>query len=311
LKFLLIILFLLVNTVIASTPHAQKENKELVVKRLEIAVDKIEKLGQSEQYAEALSLCNQLLDEYQNNNEPVIEEWIAKVSFYRAVAFGKLGKKEKEIEGYTLIVEKYKQSKSDQVQKVIAKALLFNGIAFHVENKLAESIIFFDQVIQKFEYSNINNVDEYVLKAIVNKAVALLKLGLVDEESALLEYTIKKYQNNNNDSVIYYMPLVINLRAESMIMKNEVINEEISKLMYKYIDFQNDIGVFEMLLILQNAKIASQDEKIEEWIKKFGKINNIYWNFDIFEDRLDTIELDSNANQRIKKYIGVFKLYVK
>lgn len=310
-KFLWIILFLLVNTVIASTQHTQKENNALIVKRFEIAVDKIEKLGQSEQYEAALLLCNQYLDEYQNNNDPEIEEWIAEVSLYRAATFGKLGKKEKEIEGYTLIVEKYKQSKSDKVQKVIARALLFKGIAFHVENKWAESIIFFDQVIQKFEYSNINNVDEYVLRAIVNKAVVLLKLGKVDEESALLEYAMKKYQNNNNYSVIYLMPLVINLRAESMLMKKEVINEEISKLMYKYIDFQNDIGVFEMLLILQNAKIASQDEKIEEWIKKFGKINNIYWNFDIFEDRLDRIELDTDANQRIKKYIGVFKSYLK
>jgi len=184
------------------------------------------------------------------------------------------------------------------------------GAVLSENGKLDEAIKVCDEIIQAYKKSKNNTFVTYSVMAEFNKGLTLARQGKHIE-------AIKTYNeiiaNNKMSKIEVVLAQVVNAiinKVEIEVILDEPISDENA-----FIEQQNIApkyrAVFDMLLILQNAKILPQETELQLWIEKHKDVKNPTWSFDELESWIEKVTYGEDIKARIRNYIEIFKTHLR
>ncbi len=234
---------------------------------------------------EALKEYNKIIDEFgQNKNEEVLE-FVGNALINKAITLGSLGKIEEEIKEYDKIVDKFWQSENETLLEFAGNALGSKGVRLGIMGQNDEEIIVYNKVIERFSHSTNEKLLVIFAKALVNKGV---RLGQIEgkREEALVEYNrvITRFSESKNEKLLEQVAKALANKGFVLgfLSKYQESISEYDKVIKKFSESKNEKILEQVAYSLANkglrlADLGKIEESISEYdkvIKKFSKSKN-------------------------------------
>ena len=147
--------------------------------------------------------------------EPMPRETAAMTRFNRAVALGKLGRKEEELSAYNDVVDRFGEDSSPSVLEVVVRSLVNNGIVLGQMGRSEEELEAYDEVVNRFDDGHSPVSSEGIAKAMCLKGGVLENLEREDEALATYEEVVNRFGKEES-------PALVQISADALLGKAEI-----------------------------------------------------------------------------------------
>ncbi|MGB3109484.1 MAG: tetratricopeptide repeat protein [Psychrobacter alimentarius] len=197
-----------------------------------------------------VSIYEKLINKFEENTEPGIQEQVAKALLNKGIALGTLEQPENEVKTYEELIAKFGARDELVLQEWVAKAFMYRGITLGKLEQLENAIKVYDELIAKFGARDELVLQEQVAKALLNKGIALGTLEQPENEVKTYEELIAKFGACDE------------LVLEEWVAK-ALLNKGIT--LGTLEQPENEVKTYEELI----AKFGTRDELVlEEWVAK-------------------------------------------
>lgn len=141
----------------------------------------------------SLDILNKIIQKYKEENQPNIEEQVARVMVAKGVLYWKQGEPGKASETYEEVEKRFKDSKYAGVQEQVAKAMVNRGAALSEQGAAQEALAVYEKVEEEYGASEHAGVREAVASAMFNRGAALLEQGAAKEALVVYKRLEEKY----------------------------------------------------------------------------------------------------------------------
>ncbi len=145
----------------------------------------------------AIAACNEILDRFEDGDDPELHWYIAAAFDDKGKALAKLGNFEAAIAAYDEVVERFGDSDTRELQWPIAVALLNKGNARKELGDCEGAIATYNEVVERFGNINSPDIQERVAVALVFKGIAREKLGDFGAAIAAYKEVVERFSDNS------------------------------------------------------------------------------------------------------------------
>ena len=194
--------------------------------------------------------------------------------------------------------------KYEIVSGLLAKAITLG--LFGTVIKSEEAIKVYDSVIEKFDKSENEAILETVAQALFNKGVRLGTLEKSEEEIKVYDSVIEKFDKSENKDILKQVSSAWINKIEWQILLNKELDTDTKSAIEKFSINTQFIMKFEMLNIINNAKVSNQDKQINNWKEKYKDTKLENFGFDelkVWNEEIKNMEV----KHRINHYIDIFE----
>ena len=168
-------------------------------------------LTRAGQHKDALSLYEQTVARFANNDTPEFAALAAAVHFNKGVTLGLLGKVHDELAVYDEIIRHFGSSDAPELMDGVAKALFNKGVTLGKLGRDHDEVEAYDEIVRRFADSDAPSLQESVTKALIIKAQAATDRGKPNTALAICNDILGRISPPNPTAVI-----ALWLRAEAL-----------------------------------------------------------------------------------------------
>jgi tetratricopeptide (TPR) repeat protein len=150
-------------------------------------------LGTLGRLQEALTVSQQVIDDYGDDPDPWLRERVVKALNNVGVTLGKLGYPQEALAAYQQVFDDYGDDPSPVMREQVAGALNGRGSALAELARMEEALAVFRQVIDDYGDDPNPGLSKAVARALSNRAGALGQLGRLQEALAVSQQVIDDY----------------------------------------------------------------------------------------------------------------------
>lgn len=211
---------------------------------------------------------------------------------------------EKDITSYIKIVENPDYSQHSMVELALFTQEI--GFSFGELQKYEDALSWYDKTIEKFKDFTQVEIKEVVAGVMFNKALIYVRQNRYDDALCVLHELKDTYKNTHSEYLDLHVSNANMAVAEIELMTDKPISKPNSK---ELLDEHKSL--FEMLTILNMAKIKSQDKEIAQWKMRNQHLKYTDWTFDWIEDWAKANNYQSEKKERINKTLGVLLSHIE
>ena len=271
-----------------------------------------------------IALYNQLLAQYKDNLDSLIEPQIIAVMIDESYVVWKLGGKSWLLKIEDKIIEKYENSPNDDILFCVAKAMNNKANDLDKQGLQAEAILLLDKIEEKYRNHDEPRITKQVIRAINRKALLFYENDDLGEALQQYKKITDNYSKKRNCIYIFEDLLVKALIAQAVTLskmnkKNDAL--VLYNTAYKSYKDSDNLNVHEYILWTVSLKmellkeIGKFDEQIkiaDKVVKKFMKSNNISTLLkllDVMFEKARTLYYQGKWYKEIDVYNNIIKMF--
>lgn len=250
---------------------------------------------------EAIIVCDQILERFNDNDAPEIIEIIRQVMIHKANVLGKLNRFEEEINVYDEYLNKISDIYAPEILSKTLRILINKAVALNYFDRKLEAIDIYNDIIEKFGNNEEIEILTILADAFANKGTILESLDRAEEVISLNDEVIDRFGNIDAPEIIQSVAQSFMNKGVALIRLNQT--DAALKLYEEVIDKFDDsditmvTGCVAQVLVQKSLILAQMDKTYEsldvcnEMLTRFGKDDSLVMSLSIAQALLHKANL--------------------